>query len=102
MGLPQKANVANPTPRAGVTAQPASTSASKGSSANAPSAASAGPESLAFVDSIFGNSVEFWKGIFGESTRYVLVGTLASMGVGILAIVIGTIVGTVRKARDEY
>ena len=107
MGLPQKANVTNPTPRAGVTAQAAATNASKGLPANASSSSSsssssAGPESLAFVDAIFGNSVEFWKGIFGESTRYVLVGTLASMGVGILAIVIGTIVGTVRKARDEY
>ena len=56
----------------------------------------------AFVDSIFGNSVEFWQRIFGGSTRYVLVGTLAFMGVGILAIVVGTVVGTVRKARDEY
>jgi hypothetical protein len=102
MGLPQKANVANPTPRPGMTSQAATSTASQGSSSNTSSSSSAGPESLAFVDSIFGNSVDFWKGIFGESTRYVLVGTLGFMSVAVLAIVIGTIVGTVRKARDEY
>ncbi len=103
LGLPQKANVANPTPRPGMSAQApgASTTGASPSSAST-STSSAGPESLAFVDSIFGNSVEFWQRIFGGSTRYVLVGTLAFMGVGILAIVVGTVVGTVRKARDEY
>jgi hypothetical protein len=102
IGLPQKANVAYPTPRPGVTAPPPGATASKSTAGGAPTSTSAGPESLAFVDAIFGNSVAFWRGVFGESTRYVLVGTLAFMGVGVLTIVVGTIVGTIRKARDEY
>lgn len=103
LGLPQKANVANPTPRPGMTAQAPGQSAPTASSPTTSTASSsAGPESLAFVDAIFGTSVGFWQGIFGSSTRYVLVGTLTFMGAGILAIVVGTIVGTVRKARDEY
>ena len=102
MGLPQKPNVANPTPRPGMTAPPPGAAASKLTNGTTSTSTSAGPDSLAFVDGIFGNSVEFWRGIFGESTRYVLVGTLAFIGFGIVAIVLGTVIGTIRKARDEY
>ena len=99
MGLPQKANAPNPTPRPGVAAGAPSTSS--GSGAAPVPGMSTGPDSLAFVDALFGNSVGFWQGIFGTSTRYVMVGTVVFMAGSVLAVVVGTVVATIRRARDE-
>ena len=101
LGLPQKPNTANPTPRAGSASSSGNASPRIGSGTGSATSASPGPESLAFVDLVFGQSVNFWQSLFGEQTRYVLVGALAFIVTAIGAVLIGSIAGAIRRARDE-
>jgi hypothetical protein len=72
-----------------------------GSASGSVASSSAGPESLAFVDQIFGQSVDFWQTLFGEQTRYVLLGALIFIVAAVGAVVIGSVAGAIRRARDE-
>ncbi len=101
LGLPQKPNTVNPTPRAGGAPPPGTSAPRTGSGSGSVTSSSAGPESLAFVDQIFGQSVDFWKNLFGEQTRYVLLGTLIFIVTAVGAIVIGSVAGVIRRERDE-
>lgn len=51
---------------------------------------------------IFGvTAMEYWQGIFGANARWFMVGGAAFAGVGLLAVVVGSVVGAIRKARSE-
>ncbi|MGI8424120.1 MAG: peptidase MA family metallohydrolase [Chloroflexota bacterium] len=51
---------------------------------------------------IFGvHALEYWQGIFGPNARWVMAGGAGFIGVGLIAVVAGSIVGTIRKARRE-
>ena len=101
LGLPQKPNTANPTPRAGGATSSGNALPRTGSGTGSATSASPGPESLAFVDLVFGQSVDFWQSLFGERTRYVLLGALIFIVTSVGAVVIGSIAGAIRRARDE-
>jgi hypothetical protein len=53
------------------------------------------------VDRMFGPAIQFWEGIFGAYTRPVLIGAGSLVGIGLLAVIGGSIVGAVRKANTE-
>lgn len=101
LGLPQKPNTANPTPRSGGASSSGSASPRTVSGTGSATSDSPGPESLAFVDLVFGQSVDFWRGLFGEQTRYVLLGALVFIVAAVGAVVIGSVAGAIRRARDE-
>ena len=51
---------------------------------------------------IFGvPAMEYWQGVFGANARWVMVGGATFAGVGLIAVVVGSIVGAIRKARRE-
>lgn len=101
LGLPQKPNTVNPTPRAGGAPSSGNVAPRAGSASGSVASSSAGPEALAFVDQVFGQSVDFWQTLFGEKTRYVLLGALVFIVAAVGAVVIGSVAGAIRRARDE-
>lgn len=101
LGLPQKPNTVNPTPRAGGAPPSGNVAPRAGSASGSVASSSAGPEALAFVDQVFGQSVDFWQTLFGEQTRYVLLGALIFIVAAVGAVVIGSVAGAIRRARDE-
>ena len=51
---------------------------------------------------IFGvQALRYWQGIFGPNARWVMLGGAAFMGLGVIAVVVGSAVGAIRKARRE-
>ena len=51
---------------------------------------------------IFGvQALLYWQGIFGPNARWVMLGGAAFIALGLVVVVIGSVVGAIRKARSE-
>ena len=74
-----------------------------GNTARAPSRPGEAPVDVNdWAARVFGvQALQYWQGIFGPNARWVMLGGAAFMGLGVIAVVVGSIVGAIRKARKE-
>jgi hypothetical protein len=54
------------------------------------------------VDQYFGPTIAYWRGVLGPSAPVVVIGVSAFIVLGLVAVVAGTIISTVRSARKQY
>ncbi|HET7770689.1 MAG TPA: peptidase MA family metallohydrolase [Chloroflexota bacterium] len=74
-----------------------------GNTARAPSRPGAAPVDVNdWAARIFGvQALQYWQGIFGPNARWVMLGGAAFMGLGLVAVIAGSVIGAIRKAHRE-
>jgi hypothetical protein len=74
-----------------------------GNTARAPSRPGEAPVDVNdWAARIFGvQALQYWQAIFGPNARWVMIGGAAFIGLGAIAVVVGSVIGAIRKAHKE-
>lgn len=77
------------------------TAAASSRSRNADGGAQPATGSRGFLDRMLGPAIEYWQGVFGQNTKYVLIGIVGLMGLGVFVIVGSGVAAIHRQNRDD-